>query len=61
MDDLRAKLEHRREVYRAKRERFDPFEDDTVTRWEKYDFAAEVIEYMASDLGVDLPDIDDRR
>ena len=58
--ELRAALERRRDLYRAKRDKMDAAADDTLTEWEKYDFGAEAIEYMAADLGVQLSAVDDR-
>lgn len=56
LDEIAEKLERRRNIYLAKRDKFDALAEDTETVWERYDFAAEVIEWMADDLGVALPE-----
>lgn len=48
-------LQKRREIYRLKRDAKNALADDTLTEWEKYDFAMEVCEVIAMELGISIP------
>ena len=53
-DRWRGALERRRNIYLAKRNERDALEDATDNAWDRYEFAAEAVEWVAGDIGIVL-------
>ena len=52
-------FQKRRDIYRAKQNRSDPFAEESLTRWDNFRSMAEAIEWLADELDIELSDYDD--
>jgi hypothetical protein len=54
--DVRTAINARIALYRAKQARRNPYGEDMFNSWDQCQYAVEVLEWLAADLGIETTD-----